>query len=198
VAGHGRPADIEDMTTTPVDPGRTPAAAERDAIESAITGGTLLTAFAETSESFADVEAYRWQEAGGWRSLTYRRARERVRDVTVGLLAIGLRPGEFAVIWSRNRPEPNLADLAVMHARGVPVFLCDTLAAEQAAYITGHCEATVAIVEDRGFLARLAAVRSRLPQLRRVVLIDGEIAADEDWVISWDSLLALGHAKAER
>ena len=198
MAGDGGLADIEDMTTTPVDPGRTSAAAERDAIETAIAGGTLLAAFAETSENFADVEAYRWQQAGGWRSLTYRRARERVRDLTMGLLAIGLRPGEFAVIWSRNRPEPNLADLAVMHARGVPVFLCSTLAAGQAAYITGHCEATVAIVEDRGLLARLAAVRSRLPQLRRVVLIDGEIAADEDWAISWDSLLALGRAEAER
>ena len=186
------------MTTRPAGPGRTSAAAERDAIESAIAGGTLLTAFAETSENFADVEAYRWQEAGGWRSLTYRRARERVRDLTVGLLAIGLRPGEFAVIWSRNRPEPNLADLAVMHARGVPVFLSSTLAAEQAAYITGHCEAAVAIVEDRGFLGRLAAVRSRLPQLRRVVLIDGEIAADEDGLISWGSLLTLGRAEAER
>ena len=198
MADYGRVTDIEDMTRTHVDPGRTSAATERDAIESAIAGGTLLTAFAETSENFADVEAYRWQEAGRWRSLTYRRARERVRDLTVGLRAIGLRPGEFAVIWSRNRPEPNLADLAVMHARGVPVFLYNTLAAEQAAYITGHCEATVAIVEDRGFLARMAEVRSRLPHLRRVVLIEGEIAAEEDWLISWDSLLALGRAEAER
>ena len=197
MAGDGRLADSEDMTTS-VDPGPTSAAAERDAIESAIAGGTLLTAFAETSGNFADVTAYRWQEAGGWRSLTYRQAREQVRDLTLGLLAIGLRPGEFAVIWSRNRPEPNLADLAVMHARGVPVFLYNTLTAEQAAYITDHCEATVAIVEDRGFLARLAAVRSRLPQLRRVVLIDGDAAADEDWLVSWDNLLALGRAEAGR
>jgi len=198
VAAYGRVADIEGMTTTPADPGRTPAAAERDAIESAIAGGTLLTAFAETSRDCVGVTAFRWQEAGGWRSLTYGQVRGQVRDLTLGLRAIGLQPGEFAVIWSRNRPEPSLADLAVMHARGVPVFIYNTLAPEQAAYITGHCEATVAIVEDRGFLARLAAVRSRLPHLRRVVLIDGEPQAGEDWLISWDSLLALGRAEAGR
>jgi hypothetical protein len=51
----------------------------------------------------------------------------------------------------------------------------------------------VAIVEDCGFLARLASVRPRLPQLRRVVLIDGEARAGEDWLISWGELLALRH-----
>ena len=91
---------------------------------------------------------------------------------------------------SHNRPEANIADMAVMHARGVPVFLYNTLAPGQAAYIAGHCEATVAIVEDRGFLARMEAVRAQLPRLRRVVLIDGEPDPGEDWLIAWDAVLA--------
>src|SRR5215467_14313728 len=95
---------------------------------------------------------------------------------------IGLRPGDFAVIWSRNRPEANIADMAVMHAGGVPVFLYNTLAPSQAAYVAGHCEATMAIVEDRDFLARLEQVRSQLPHLRRVVLTDGDVRSDEDGV----------------
>jgi long-chain acyl-CoA synthetase len=172
--------------------------AERDAIEAEIRGGTLLTAFAETVESSGDSEAYRWQEAAEWRSMAYRELRKRVRDLTLGLSSIGFQPGEFAVIWSRNRPEANIADMAVMHARGVPVFLYNTLAPGQAAYIAGHCEATIAIVEDRDFLARLEAVRSELPHLRRVVLIDGDIRPDEDWLIGWDSVIAAGHSEAAR
>src|SRR5262249_12373009 len=97
--------------------------------------------------------------------------------------------------WSPNRPEANIADLAVMHAGGVPVFLYNTLAPGQAAYIAGHCEATVAIVEDRGFVARLEAVR---PQLRHVVLIDGGPRPGEDWLIGWEAVLALGRATAGR
>src|SRR5215467_773742 len=103
---------------------------------------------------------------------------------------IGLRPGDFAVIWSRNRPEANIADMAVMHAGGVPVFLYNTLAPGQAAYVAGHCAAAVAIVEDRGFLARLEAVRPQLPRLRRVVLIDGGLGPGEDGLIGWDAVLA--------
>jgi long-chain acyl-CoA synthetase len=186
------------MVTSPVArPPLSEVAAERDAIESEVAGGTLLTAFAETVENHGDKEAFRWQQAGGWRSLTYREVRERVRELTLGLLALGLRPGDFAVIWSRNRPEPNMADLAVMHARGVPVFLYNTLAPEQAAYIAGHCQATIAIVEDRDFAARLEMVRSQLPRLRRVILIDGQIEPGDDWLISWQDVLALGRTEAE-
>jgi long-chain acyl-CoA synthetase len=173
-------------------------AAERESIEAEIAGGTLLTAFAETAGRHGGTDAYRWRRDGEWRSLSYAGLRDQVRDAALGLAAAGLRPGEFAVLWSRNRPEANIADLAVMHARGVPVFLYNTLAPEQAAYIAGHCEATVAIVEDRGFLARLEAVRAQLPQLRRVVLIDGEPGPGEDWVIAWDDVLALGRAEAAR
>jgi long-chain acyl-CoA synthetase len=78
------------------------------------------------------------------------------------------------------------------------VFLYNALAPSQAAYIAGHCEATVAIVEDRGFLARLEVVRTQLPNLRRVVLIDDEPRPGEDWLIAWDSVLALGRAQGER
>src|SRR5215472_15704065 len=186
------------MTTTPAGDLERAIAAERESIEAEIAGGTLLTAFAETAERHGGTEAYRWRQDGEWRTLTYARLRDQVRDTALGLAAIGLRPGDFAVIWSRNRPEANIADMAVMHARGVPVFLYNTLAPGQAAYIAGHCEATVAIVEDRSFLARLEAVRAQLPQLRRVVLIDGEPGPGEDWLIGWDAVLALGRAEAER
>jgi long-chain acyl-CoA synthetase len=168
-------------------------AAERAAIEAEIAGSTLLTAYAETVTAAADVLAHRWLENGQWRSLTYREVHERVRDLALGLRAIGLRPGEFVVIWSRNRSEATIADYAVMHAQGVPVFIYSTVAAEQAAYIAGHCEAAVAIVE-REFLDKLLSVRDKLPKLRQVIVIDG----DTDNASGWPQLLALGRAEAER
>jgi len=181
------------MTTT--DRSGTPAeiAAERAAIEAEIAGSTLLTAYAETVEAGRDVDAHRWLEDGQWRSLTYREVHEQVRDLALGLGVIGFSPGEFAVIWSRNRSAATVADYAVMHARGVPVFIYNTVTAEQAAYIAGHCEASVAIVE-REFLGKLTSVWDQLPKLRQIILIDG----DADNAIGWPQLLGLGHAEAQR
>jgi long-chain acyl-CoA synthetase len=173
----------------------TPAdiAAERAAIEADIAGTTLLTAYAETVEANGDTPAHRWLDDGQWRSLTYREVYDRVRDLALGLRAIGFQPGEFAVIWSRNRSEATIADYGVMHARGVPVFIYNTVSAEQAAYIAGHCEATVAIVEPE-YLPKLRSVRDKLPKLRTIILIGDEA----EGTAGWTQVLALGRAEGER
>src|ERR1700678_271585 len=114
-------------------------AAVRSAIENEIAGSTLLTAYAETVAQAPDVVAHTWLAGDEWQSLTYRQVHEQVRDAALGLAAIRLRPGEFAAIWSRNRSEATIADYAVMHARGVPVFVYPTVAPEQAAELIGHC-----------------------------------------------------------
>jgi len=177
-----------DRSETPPD-----IAVERAAIEAEVAGSTLLTAYADTVAASGDTVAHRWLEGDQWRSLTYRQVHERVRDLALGLGAIGFRPSEFAVIWSRNRSGATIADYAVMHARGVPVFIYNTVSAEQAAYIAGHCEASVAIVE-REFLPKLRSIRDQLPKLRRIVLIDGE----EDGLLGLPKLRGLGRAEAER
>jgi long-chain acyl-CoA synthetase len=182
-------------------------AAARSSLEHEIAGSTLLTAYAETAAQAPDVIAHRWLAGAGqgdeWITLTYREVRERVRDAALGLAEIGLGPGEFAAVWSGNRSEATIADYAVMHARGVPVFIYPTIAPEQAADLIGHCEATVVIIEP-GFLPSLEAVRAGLPRLRAIVVLGdvtgaGQLAAgDETQVLSWPDLLELGAAAAGR
>jgi long-chain acyl-CoA synthetase len=194
-------------------------AAARSSIENEIAGSTLLTEYAETAEQSPDVIAHRWLAGGEWQYLTYRQVRERVRDAALGLAEVGLRPGEFAAVWSRNRSEATIADYAIMHARGVPVFIYPTVSPEQGADLIGHCEATVVLIE-REFLPVLESVQGALPQLRAVIVLgaddgptrtapdgtalhggppDGEPAeAAGAQAVGWQSLLDLGRAAAER
>ena len=182
-------------------------AAARSEIEAEIAGSTLLTEFAETVAQAPDVVAHRWQADGEWHSLTYRQLHDHITDASLGLVATGLRPGEFAAVWSRNRSEATIADYAVMHARGVPVFIYPTVAPEQAADIIAHCAATVVIVEHE-FLPVLDSIQDRLPQLRAVVVLGDDTARDvthdgdgaapgETQALGWQALLDLGHAEAE-
>jgi long-chain acyl-CoA synthetase len=194
-------------------------AAARSSIENEIAGSTLLTEYAETAEQSPDVIAHRWLADGEWQYLTYRQVRERVRDAALGLAEAGLRPGEFAAVWSRNRSEATIADYAIMHARGVPVFIYPTVSPEQAADLIGHCEATVVLIE-REFLPVLESVQAGLPQLRAVIVLGGDDGAARTapdgtplhgdapdgeqsvpagaQAIGWQPLLDLGRAAAER
>src|SRR6266850_1404109 len=99
-------------------------AAERAEIDASIAGKTFLDAFAETVERLQDAHAIKWQaQDGQWHALSWREYRQAVAEVALGLRELGFQPGDFALILSRNRPEPMIADLATQHARGVPVIL---------------------------------------------------------------------------
>ena len=174
-------------------------AAERAQIDEAARGNTVLTMFEATCSEIPDHSALNWKDASGsWRSLTWSQYRQEVRKVTAGLKAMGFRPGEFAVLMSRNRPEHLLADLGVLHARGVPVSLYNTLAPEQVKYIAEHCDAVIAVVENASFLAKFDAVRDQLPKLRSIVVMDPEGVQLDDRVTSWEALLARGEAEDRR
>jgi len=172
-------------------------AAERAELDQLVEGRTLPLAFADTVDRLGDAPALHWKTPDGWRMLTWGEYREQVKHAALGLRAIGFQPGEFGAIMARNRPEHLIADLGVMHALGTPVSLYNTLAAEQVQYIAGHCEATVAILEDDGYLWRIREVKDRLPSLRKVVMMEPP-AQPEEWIITWNELLELGRREDKR
>lgn len=171
--------------------------AEREAIDRAVEGRTLLDAFSQTVDEYRAEKALSWKNAEGWQSLTWGEYRDQVQVAALGLIALGLQPKEFAVIMSRNRPEHMIADLGVMHARGTAVSLYNTLAPEQIQYIAGHSNAAVAFVEDGAFLEKFRSIRNQLPDLRRVIVMEPS-NADDDWVVSWDRLMQLGREEDSR
>ena len=178
------------------------ALAVRSEIDAAIEGKTLCGLFAATASAYPDREALKIQSSTGeWETFTWAEYRERVRAIALGLRALGLEPGDFGVILSRNRPEYAMADLGIMHAGGTPVGLYNTLAPGQVAYIAGHCEARFAVVEDVTFLERVLSVREQLPRLDHIVVIDPAVSGVPgvgEGVVSLDEVIATGREAYQR
>src|SRR5438270_1360087 len=163
--------------------------AERSAIDAAVSGKTVCTIFSDAVRKWGDKPALRWKENGDWRTLTWSEYRDEVAAVTLALRSLGFGPGQFGLIMARNAPEHVIADLGIVHAGGAAISVYNTLAPEQLEYVANHSEATVAFVEDAGFLEKFLEIRSAVPNLRHIVLIHGE---PPEGVTSWDALLASG------
>ena len=101
-----------------------------------------------------------------------------VREAGRALMALGLDEGDRTCILGFNRPEWTTFDLATMTAGGVPAGIYTTSSPEEAAYIIGHTEAGLVLVEDRAQLDKLLAVRDQLLALRHVVLMAGAAALE--------------------
>src|SRR3989449_9350979 len=163
--------------------------AERAAIDAAVSGKTVCTAFANAVAKWGEKPALHWKADGDWRPLRWRGYRDEVAAATLALRSLGFGPGQFGLIMARNAPEHVIADLGIVHAGGAAISVYNTLAPEQLEYVANHSEATVAFVEDEGFLEKFLAIRASTPKLRHLVLVRGSAP---EGVTSWESFMARG------
>jgi long-chain acyl-CoA synthetase len=168
---------------------------ERKEIDAVVEGKTLVDIFSRNADRYPDQPAIHWKEGSVWKNLTWSQYRTRVHEAAAGLRSLGVAEGDYVAIMAGNRPEHPTADLAAIHAGGTGVTVYSTLTSDQIQYIADNCEAKVAVLEDLSFMKRWEEIRSQLPNLQYVVLLEGaENYATSDWVLSWDELLERGRS----
>ncbi len=178
------------MTDVP-SAGRTTGSANEPYPTPAPTVGALF--FARATKSAAR-EAFRAPTSGGgWRSLTWAQTKDEVSELAAGLLALGLNIEDRVAIQSGTRLEWILADLAIMCAGGANTTIYPTTSEDDVEFILSDSGSVLAFAEDDKQVAKIKDARGSLPDLRKIIVIDG--SGDGDFVISWSDLKALGRQK---
>ena len=132
---------------------------------------------------------------GAVRSVTGKEFFEGVRDLSLGLSALGMDPGERVAIMAESRPEWLSVDLAVLAAGSIPVPVYPTLAGAQVRYILQDSAATVAVVSTRHQLEKIQEIRHQLPALHAIVVMDASAAGNTPSVVSLAEATDRGHAR---
>ncbi|HYP23169.1 MAG TPA: long-chain fatty acid--CoA ligase [Actinomycetota bacterium] len=159
---------------------------------------TIIEKFQERIAEHPDAVALKYKSGGAWKDITWRDYGDRVRRAAKGLIAQGLGHGDKMSLLSLNRPEWHVADVACLSigAATAPIYV--TNSPEQVAYIVAHSESKVAVVENPDQLQKILKMRSELPALKKVVVIEGYGGdADPDFVMSWDDFLKAGDTIAD-
>jgi long-chain acyl-CoA synthetase len=152
------------------------------------SGPRTLAELAETTaDRFGDHVAARYKRDGEWRELTFEQARARIEQLALGLVATGVTAGDRVAILSNTRLEWTLASFAASTAGAVVVPVYPTSAASECEWVIGNSGTRLVICEDAVQTAKIEQVRSRLPALEYLFVIDAV-----DGVPSLDELAAAG------
>ena len=178
------------MTTAP-SAGRTTGSLNEPIPTPAPSVGRL---FLDRVSKTPDREAFRAPDgSGGWRSMTWKDSLDEVSELAAGLLALGLQNEDRVAIASGTRLEWILADLAIMCAGGANTTVYPTTSEDDVEFILSDSGSVMVFAEDARQLAKVQEVRGNLPDVRKVIMIEGE--GDGDFVLSWSDLRALGREK---
>ncbi|WP_342372379.1 long-chain fatty acid--CoA ligase [Propioniciclava soli] len=132
-----------------------------------------------------------------WQTLTYADVERRVRSLARHLVDAGVQPGDRVALFSTNRPEWSIVDLALLTVRAVVVPLYPTSTPDQVRHILADSGAVFGVVENDGLLGRLAEVWDDLPDLRGVWTMEDADSEDERVTTLADILAAPASDTAE-
>src|SRR3954470_13085102 len=154
---------------------------------------TIADLCAAAAAQFGDQVAIKHKVDGAWRDVTFAEVGGIVREIGLGLVALGLEPGERVAILCDTRPEWTYADFAISSAGGVVVPIYPTNSPEECEWVAGNSESVMVVCADAEQVAKITAVRERLPNLRRVVVVDP--SGDVGDAISLDDVRAQGDGR---
>src|SRR3954451_100255 len=145
------------------------------------------------AEQYGERVAARHKTAGAWRDVTFAEAAAVVREIGLGLIDLGIEPGERICLLSATRIEWTYCDFAISSAGAVVVPIYATNSPEECEWVAGNSESVAIVCEDAEQAAKIVAVRDRLPELRTLIVIDP--SGDTADAIPLDAVRERGRAR---
>jgi long-chain acyl-CoA synthetase len=153
---------------------------------------TIYSKFVESVAKNKDRVALKYRKDGEYVPITYGELGDKVNAVAASMRKLGMRKGDAAVIASYNRPEWAIADLAILKLGGVvvPVYHMPghLLPAGYFKYVLNDAKVKFIVVEDKEIYAVATQIKSEVPSLEHIVLIEST-GVEDPGCVRFDDLL---------
>src|SRR5262245_20062968 len=160
---------------------------------------SLATIFWNRVDKSAHQPAQMSKRHGAWTTLTWREVGEAVRELALGLLALGRQPGDTIALLSASRAEWVQADFAIFSAGCITVPVYPTYPPDLIAYVINDSGVRTIIVEDPAQLAKVLEAREKTPGLQQIIVMTGyEATQPPKMVMTWEMLRRLGRDNASQ
>jgi long-chain acyl-CoA synthetase len=134
---------------------------------------SLIALFEATAAKRGDAPAIRHKRGGAWVDVSWAELARRARDVSDGLAALGVNPGDRVAIIGETQVEWILADMGILGAGAVTVTIYQSNTADECAYILKDSGARYVFCDTAIQAAKLQEIRSRLPALEGIICAAG-------------------------
>ncbi|MCU0848191.1 MAG: long-chain fatty acid--CoA ligase [Spirochaetes bacterium] len=143
----------------------------------------------ESAQKYGDKTAMRFKYGGQMQETSYKKMEVMVRDAALSLLELDAKEGEMIGIFSGNRPEWSISDLAILTIRGVSVPIYATNTAKQAEYIVKDSGIKIIFVGTKDHYDK---VQTFINKIDRIIVFDESIPISGDKAMRFTEFLKIG------
>jgi long-chain acyl-CoA synthetase len=154
---------------------------------------------ARNRETSRDGVALRRKDRGIWKSYTWEDCYQQVRLLCLGLVALGLEPGDKVALIGDDEPEGFWAEAAIQSAGAAVVAMWSDSIPSEIAYVIQHSDARFVIAEDQEQVDKLLEIKESIPAVKKVIFWDrkGMRRYDDPLLLGFEALRSLGRSEGD-
>ncbi|MFH1030977.1 MAG: AMP-binding protein [Chloroflexota bacterium] len=143
---------------------------------------------------WADRPAMCMKQFGIWQRYSWQDYYLNVKYLSLGLIGLGLEPGDVVAIIGDNEPEWFWGEFATQAAGGIATGVFVDSIPSEVKHIANHSHAKFAIVNDQEQADKFLEIKDDLPLLKKVIYWDpkGLKNYDDPLIISFNEVIKLG------
>lgn len=134
---------------------------------------TINTIFQAQAQKYGDRDMLLEKVNGTYSPLSWREVALQVRELALGLHALGVQPGECVALMMSTQANWVIADLAILGAGAVNVPIYPTNKAHQVAHILNDSVSSVIFAGSSAILKEIVEIWDEAKQLRAIIVPDG-------------------------
>jgi len=155
---------------------------------------TIPKLIAHNQEQWGDRTAMCMKKFGIWQRYSWQHYYEQVKFCSLGLVSLGLKPGDAVCIIGDNEPEWFWGEFAVQAVGGIATGIFVDSIPSEVKYVANHSDAKFAIVNDQEQSDKFLEIKDELPSLKKVIYWDpkGLRHYDDPILINFTEVIELG------
>ncbi len=143
-------------------------------------------------QEFPRKDALGGKKDGAWYTFSTEEYNLKSHQFAMGIMALGLKPGDKIATVTTNRPEWNFADMGMAMCGVIHVPIYPTIGEDEYKYILNHAEVKMVIVGDQKLFEKINPIAAELPDIKGVYAFEEVKGAK-----NYEEILKLGESKTQ-
>ncbi len=133
---------------------------------------TMAGIFQNQAAKLGNKACVSYKKDGVYVDLSWNEMNTKIKNLAYYLLSVGIKKGDNVALFSPNRYEWFVADMAISSIGAVNVPIYATNSSEEALYILQNSESKLCFVGKNDHLDRILKIKSKLPKVKKIVIFE--------------------------
>lgn len=133
-----------------------------------------------------------WKTGDTTHSINYAELGFIVKQLTAGLMSLGIQKGDRVAIASHTAPQWMWADYSILCAGGITVCIYPTLSAKEMSFIINDSGSKILYVQDEEILQRALSLADEMPTLQKCIIMKDDYKGSDSRVLTLPQVRELG------